>query len=78
MPAKITRLTLNYRSCPPQGDGSRPNIASVLQESARKARMLTSDWEPSGESRLISCNRPPRTRDRFRLWYASPMPMSMR
>jgi len=29
MPAKITRLTLNYRSCPPQSDGSRPNIASV-------------------------------------------------
>ena len=56
MPAKITGLTLDYRSC-------CPKVTVVGQTSllscrkARKARIFTSDWDPSGESRFDARNR---------------------
>jgi hypothetical protein len=51
MSAKITRLTLDYRSrCPKVTVVGQTSLLSCRK--ARKARTFTSDWEPSGESRL--------------------------
>ena len=56
MPAKITGLTLDYRSCCPKVTvAGQTSLLSCRK--ARKARIFTSDWEPSGESRFDARNR---------------------